>query len=385
MSTVGTVGGGRGSSFRRGAVVIALAVVAFTVSGLMAPASATPDVVTSRINGANRYETAAQVAIGAFPSGTANAIVVSGTNFPDALSASYIAGALAAPILFTDRSTLSPETYYALGTLGVRAVTIVGGPDAVSENVARQIATMPSPAGGTMPVARIGGTDRYDTNHKVVMAPGTTRVGLVNGVRTALVASGANYPDALASGPMSYASALPLLLTQPTSLAPSVTRMIQDLSIKRVIILGGENAVSSSVASQLASFAEVHRLAGADRFETSSLIARFEIDGLGFSNAQLLLTNGAQFADALAGGPLGGVIRTPILLAFGGGLRQATQDHLDSYKSTLKTLVALGGTTAITDADLAAAAFYAGRGQGPTPPPPSSTSTTFNPALPRTG
>jgi putative cell wall-binding protein len=385
MSTMGTLSGGRGSNVGRGAIVILLAVVAFALTSLMAPASATSDVATGRITGANRYETAARVAGGAFPSGATNAIVASGTNFPDALSASYLAGALGAPILYTDPATLSPDTYNALLALGTRSVTVVGGAGAVSENVVQQLASIPSPAGGTLAVARIGGVDRFETNRRIVAQPGTTRVGSVAGARTALVASGAAFPDALAAGPMAFSNGLPILLTSPTSLSPSVPRSIQDLGIARVVILGGEGAVSSAVATQLAGYADVQRIAGVDRFDTSSKVARFEIDALGFSNTQLLLTSGLQFPDALAAGPLGGVAHIPVLLAFGDGLREATQAHLDAYKDTLVALLALGGTGAISDADLAAAAYWAGRGRTFTPgSTTSSTSSSSTGGLPHT-
>src|SRR5689334_16704223 len=113
------------------------------------PASA---ATYSRVGGSSRYETAANAALTAFPSGAHTAIVARGDLYADALAASYLAGTFpaaagagaGAPILLTDSNSLSSETESALSSLKVSDVYIVGGLSAVSQHVADQLAALHS-------------------------------------------------------------------------------------------------------------------------------------------------------------------------------------------------------------------------------------------------
>src|SRR3712207_1457604 len=75
---------------------VALGLVLSTPAGAILP-----DVAESRIAGADRYSTAAQVALATFAPDLDNIIVASGENFPDGLAASGLAGAVDAPVLLT--------------------------------------------------------------------------------------------------------------------------------------------------------------------------------------------------------------------------------------------------------------------------------------------
>jgi len=86
------------------------------------------------------------------------AIVVTGTNFQDASSASVMAYNNKFPVILTSPTSLSPEASSALTSLGIRQVILVGGPLAVSDTVEGQIAAL-GPA-----VLRIAGTDYTDTS-----------------------------------------------------------------------------------------------------------------------------------------------------------------------------------------------------------------------------
>ena len=347
-------------------VVVGMVMALGTGALTLAPASATAQVTTGRHGGATRYDTAALVATAAFPSGVANAIVVSGLSFPDALTASYLASAIGggagAPILLTDPAGLSAPTSQALTSLHVSAVTIVGGTSAVSQAVADQIATIAKPGGGAIAVQRIGGTDRYDTNGKIAAQPGAGHVGTLGGAKAAFVASGGAFPDALATGPASYAGKLPLLLTEPGHLSASVTSSIQALGITKVTIVGGTASVSPEVERSLKALSPpvtVARVAGSDRYDTAARLAGLEVGSLSFSNAAVLLANGASFPDALAGGPLGGTTRSPILLVH--DLPSPTASYLSSNQAAITGITALGGPAAISDGTLESAAEAAGR------------------------
>ncbi|MGH9065242.1 MAG: cell wall-binding repeat-containing protein, partial [Acidimicrobiales bacterium] len=98
-------------------------------------AGATTGVTASRLQGANRYSTAAAMAEATFPKGSNVAVLASGDTFPDALSAAYLAGRMSAPVLLSAKGSLPAETASALSALKVNQVDIVGGPAAVSAGV----------------------------------------------------------------------------------------------------------------------------------------------------------------------------------------------------------------------------------------------------------
>jgi putative cell wall-binding protein len=312
---------------------------AATTAVILPPGSAhaaitnNPGVPIARFAGNNRYDTAAQIAIATFP--TADTVVIaSGMSFADALSGNYLAGSVGGPILLTDPNSLSPETAAALATLNVRYVYLLGGTGAISDSVAAAIAAMTSTnaAGGKITVTRVSGASRYDTDKAVVETPPVSYVGSVGGQKTALLTSGTRFPDALAGGALSYGGALPILLTDPTTLSPQAAAAIKDLGIQQVVVLGGESAVSAGVESAVAALGvTTDRLAGATRTETASLIAEFAGTELNWGTPVYLqgqvipVPTFVQFnvargddagggVDALALGPRAGHADAPILL-----------------------------------------------------------------------
>ncbi|GAC1540197.1 MAG: hypothetical protein NVS3B12_26930 [Acidimicrobiales bacterium] len=324
---------------------IALAVAGGTAAG------ATTTVTTQRIAGADRYETAAKLATTSFGQ-RPSVILASGLNYPDALAAAYLAGHNATPVLLTDPANLSSAALGALQTLNPQAVQIIGGTAAVSDNVANQVRS------NGYTVARIGGTDRYDTAAQVAQAPGADVVGTLGSFgKTAIVATGLNFADALAGGPVAYSAALPLLLTDPSTLPATTNSALDKLAIKHVVILGGTAAVGSTVEAALtAKGITVERLAGANRQATATTIANFEGSRLGFKLAHVNLARGDDFPDALAGGPHSGKESAPIVLtASPDTLSAETDAFLRANTATIASIDVFGGTNAISDATVAQA------------------------------
>ncbi|MDA3937000.1 MAG: cell wall-binding repeat-containing protein, partial [Actinomycetota bacterium] len=85
-----------------------------------------------RLSGSSRYETA--VEISRMRKSADVAVLVSGTNFPDALSASALAGAYDAPILLSPAYDVPELVLAELDRLGVKQVIVVGGTAAVSNH-----------------------------------------------------------------------------------------------------------------------------------------------------------------------------------------------------------------------------------------------------------
>jgi putative cell wall-binding protein len=320
-------------------------------------AGAVAAVGNERLAGATRYGTAAAIAGDEAFAAPNHVIIATGENFPDALAASTLSGARGtAPILLTQSAVLTPETSAGLDSLkgkGVTTATIVGGTTAVSEAVQTAITAK----GFT--VTRVAGTNRYETAAAIATAADAIQdSGSVGGQKTALIATGNNFPDALAGGPAAVRNDLPLLLVENT--VPASTKAaLTSLGITRVVILGGTAAVSDAVATELqtAVGSAPTRLAGTNRFSTAAAVGDYEIATLAFPATSAVLATGNNFPDALASGPLGGLLGAPIVLT--ASLPAESQAFLDKHSNTITKLYVSGGTAAIDDATVAAAELAA--------------------------
>ena len=350
------------------AVVALATLMAALLPAQLAGAAVTmaPGVPITRFSGANRYDTAAQIATSTFTTAT-TVVLASGASFADALSGNYLAGELAAPILLTDPNTLSPETAAALGTLKTRSVVVLGGSGAVSDTVVNAIAAMASTnsAGGQITVTRIFGASRYDTDKAVVETPPAAYAGVVGGKKTAMLASGLGFPDALAGGALAYGAALPILLTDPSTLSPQAAAAIHDLGIQQVLILGGPAAVSAAVANAVGALgATTLRLAGPTRTGTAAAVANYAGLTLGWGAAASPVPAGfpadAAFThldiargddagggvDALALGPHAGKAKAPIMLT--ASVDDPSADvYYEVYESTFNAPTPPGPLTGI--------------------------------------
>ena len=325
-----------------------LALSGAAVAATASPASALPGFTFERIEGVNRYETAANIARSAFPTGTEVAIVARGDVFADALTANYLAGAIGAPVLLTTSRGLPEVTTEVLAELGVQAVVIVGGTTAVSQAVEDELAA-------DYDVDRLGGADRYLTAELVAATTAAVNEGAVgefNGLRTAILGSGQSFPDVLAAAPLSYAGNHPLLITRPTGLPESTEDVLVGLDIEQVILVGGTDVVPKAVADRVATVTgnPVVRLFGQTRYETAAAIAEAAYDDFGFDEAHVNLARGDVFADALAGGPHAGEEMAPIVLTTPTTLAPATAGFLEDHSDTLVDGHIFGGVNAVNSA-----------------------------------
>jgi putative cell wall-binding protein len=323
---------------------LSLALAAATtvaVDGLAASAApAASGIALTRWQGPDRYGTAAALAKAAYPGGAANAVVASGESFPDALSASYLAGYLHAPILLTEAHDLPGETAAALRQLGVTHVYLVGGAAAADASVQAQLGAVP----GVTQVTRESGPSRYDTSQAIATTPPASAVGRINGQPTALIASGASFPDALAGSAVAAGAGLPILLTEPDTLSPQAASALKQLGVTQVLVLGGPAAVSPGVEDALRRLGvSVQRLSGPDRGATAAAIATYAVGTAGFDPARVAFARGDNAGggvDALALGALAGVHHEPLLL---------TDSPTQAGAATLGWVTAAGGRLSAGD------------------------------------
>jgi putative cell wall-binding protein len=146
--------------------------------------------VVRRIAGPDRWRTAAAAAAEAeAPAG--EALIVSGENYPDAVSAAALtATAARPPVLLTQHDRLPDATREALLALRVERVTVIGGTAAVGQAVVQELEGM------GMGVTRLAGDSRFTTSVAVAEEamrrfPAAVRV---------VFATGQDFPDALSAG-----------------------------------------------------------------------------------------------------------------------------------------------------------------------------------------
>ena len=305
-----------------------------------------------RISGDTRYDTMGSLAGRGNWAVGGSVILASGANYPDALAASSLAGGLDAPILLTDPNGLSDAARDRLETFCPSRVFIVGGNAAVSPDVERQVKEL---LGSGCAVFRVAGQTRYETS--LVAAEVNPKSS-----DTVIVATGGNYADALSVSPYAFASGSPVLLCDSASgLAGAAVESIRSGGYSRAVIVGGAAAVPASVEGQLrsAGVGDVVRLSGATRFETSSMIADFELgSGLGFSMDGVLLATGMNFPDALSAGPLAGRSRAPLLLVDPGAEHACA--YLSVYRGKVSSATVVGGAAAVPEEDRLAIARILG-------------------------
>lgn len=134
----------------------------------------------------------------------------------------------------------------------------------------------------------------------------------------AVIATGANWPDALGGAALAGAVKGPLLLTNKATLPSSVAAELDRLKVKRVYILGGTSVVSEAVlnaAKAHTTTGTATRLGGADRYKTAIAIADETKAMLGgdYDGAAFVVT-GQNFPDALAASPVAAANGWPIYL-----------------------------------------------------------------------
>lgn len=372
------------SSKRSVAAVIAAAVVASVLTIVAAPASAaTPVTITTRstLSGTDRYNTSEKVhtAAAAKNGSFTDLVVASGDAFPDALSAIALARKEDAGILLLPSSGAMTAAAVAKAVAATN-IHIIGGTNALSSAVETKLKTTVAAGGAgktALTVTRLSGTDRYATAAVVANTIGAAGVAKHDNKATAIIVSGENFADAvsasaLVSGPTTQAGTLahPILLVQKDSVPVSTEVALLNLGIKKVIIVGGESAVSAAVATTLGVGRTVLRVSGADRFATAAAVADLAIKGVaaggfGMNKREVYLAEmGAASggADALSAGSLvsedGGVL----LGTSGGTLPAATSAWLTANPAgtTGLTVGIIGGTSVIPTATEASIKTAAG-------------------------
>ena len=313
-----------------------------TTNLLTRQSGASLSVTKARAGGATRYETAVEASQHAFAANFGGTVyITTGMDFPDALGASAATQGKG-PVLLVPRSSVPTAVHDELVRLKPSKVVIVGGADVVTDDVLRAIQA----AIGVTP-QRVAGPDRYSTDANLsefTFAPGAS---------VAYVATGRDFPDALAAGTAGAQLGGPVLLTQPTALPTSTLNELKRLKPARIVVAGGPSVVSDGVLSTLSTIAPTTRRSGADRYATANEIARDARGALG--GGSILLATGQNYPDALAAGPVAAAKGGSLVLVPTNPALPVTAAE-EIVRNDPNEVLAVGDVSVVPEAQLSAAA-----------------------------
>ncbi|WP_151523874.1 cell wall-binding repeat-containing protein [Serinicoccus kebangsaanensis] len=259
---------------------------------------------------------------------------------------------------------MSHPTLFArrgLVAAGAAAALVSGGAAVAATSPAAPPSALPAAPEIEDPteVLRISGPDRYGTAAEIARAFPQDATG------TVLIASGELFPDALSAQlPASMSGVAggvaepdvegaglptPMLLTRQDQLPDATASALTDLAPSQIIVVGGEAAISEDVETELEGFgADVERISGEDRYDTSAELASLFPTGL----PVLYLATGEDFPDALTGGARAGRDGVPMLLTDPDTLQDSTAEVIADLQPA--SVVVLGGSGAVSDDVVAA-------------------------------
>ncbi len=276
-----------------------------------------------RLAGSDRYGTAVATSQAEFPSGGAGAVVLArGDAYADALVGAPLAAVKNAPLLLTTGTQLPAVTAAELQRVLATGSTVyvLGGTSAVPASVATQL------TGLGYTVVRYGGATRYATAVAVADALGDPT--------TVLLATGLNFPDALAAGPAAAKAGGVVLLTAGSALATETSSYLNAHGTT-VYAVGGPAAAADPAAVALS---------GSDRYATAAKVATTFFSG----PTTVGVATGENFPDALSGGAFLAHLGAPLVLADTNAVPSATTSYLQSVNASVTAADLFGGSAVLS-------------------------------------
>ncbi len=187
----------------------------------------------------------------------------------------------------------------------------------------------------------IKGNNRFSTAteiSKMNYATGGTVV-LVNGNAVA---------DGIAATPLAASENASILLANADNLPKETADRMKEIAPQKVIIVGGENAVSKALEAKIANdyAVEVQRIAGKDRYATSFEIAKKLVESGAEINTAYIVA-GTGEADALSVASKAGADKQPIILT--GKDSIAPEMYAWLKEQNLEDAYFIGGNKVISD------------------------------------
>ncbi len=196
-----------------------------------------------RIKGKNRFDTAVAIAeylvyLCGYPD---EVFFAYSHNYPDALAISGIAAAKGCPVLYIAKDgKLSDSTEGFIRSCGASMGTILGGTGVISSDAESNLKSAGLPTAN-----RISGKNRYITCLKINEAYADILTG-----DSICLATGTNFPDALAGGVFAALNRSPMILVDKKNVSDEQRDFFNSRTVREVFIFGGTGAVPDNVANE---------------------------------------------------------------------------------------------------------------------------------------
>ncbi|MBE6066084.1 MAG: cell wall-binding repeat-containing protein [Clostridium lundense] len=281
----------------------------------------------NRFSGSDRYATSAAIASNGWTQSN-YAIIASGENFPDAISAAPLAKKYDAPILLSKTNSIPKEILSAIQKLKVKNIIIIGGTGSISSKVEKQLT-----ASG-LAVTRIFGQDRYETCIKIAEQLGhTTEIAVV---------TGESFPDALSISPIAAKRNMPIILVNHNEIPSIVKNYINNRKLTTTYVIGSGTSLNNAVLKGLSN---IELITGNDKYQINfNIIDKFKSD---LDLSTTYVASGEMFPDALSGSIFAGKNSNPLLLV--GGNSSFERDYFNNNSAAISNINILGGTGVIPD------------------------------------
>lgn len=294
--------------------------------------AAEPTYAVDRLWGADRFATAAALSQRYFPSsGVPVVYIANGLDFPDALSAAPAAARQGGPLLIVAPNSIPGVIAAELDRLAPQKIVVVGGPSVVSDQVYAQLSAR------TATITRVSGANRYETSLAI------SRNAFPAGSSTrAFIATGRNFPDALAAAGAAGAAGAPVILVDGLNKAGATTAVTTELSrlgVTTVTLAGSPPVVYPQIERALRNSYQVERYAGADRYGTSGVINRESFPKAG----HIFVATGMNFPDALAAASVAGARHEPLYVSPTNCIPPYVREDLETRGVTSVTLIGSTG------------------------------------------
>ncbi|QJU52272.1 cell wall-binding repeat-containing protein [Herbiconiux sp. KACC 21604] len=306
----------------------------------------------TRFGGSDRYAVAANLALNAFGDSAPVPVlyVASGESYPDALSAGPAAAHQGGGLLLTLRDSIPDSTRAALAELQPQKIVVVGGANTISDSVLAELAAVQPDT------LRVAGAGRYESSRAVIdyafcgLLPDAPRDATPcdGGATNVFVATGANFPDALAAGPAAAHRDGAVLLVPGTAsdLDMPTRELLSRLGTLNAAIAGGGASVSGSIEWWLGQLlpGRVERFGGANRYDVAARMNTAVFEG---SYEKIYVASGEVFADALSGGPVAASNDAPLYLVQKGCLPESMWRSASALEPI--DIYLLGGPNTLND------------------------------------
>ncbi|MPM31423.1 N-acetylmuramoyl-L-alanine amidase LytC [bioreactor metagenome] len=242
------------------------------------------------------------------------------------MSATPFAKLKNAPILLTQSNKLNEDTKKEIERLDAKNVYIIGGEEAISNEVILQLKSM------NINIERISGKDRYETSLKIANKLGKiSEIAVVNGEHGLV--------DAVSISPVAASKNMAIILSSSSNGIKLFEKFIEENDIKTTYVIGNEKSLSNEVTDKLPG---VKRLGGENRNETNAAILEtfYDENIKNIFVAKNGIKSEDELVDALAVGVVAAKENSPVVVV--SDQLNSKQAQLISSKS-LKEITKVGG------------------------------------------